>query len=240
VLSPIWLSKPETARRVRQRIGRVCDWAVAAGHRPSHLANPASAVKQGLARQPRKGDGHTGLPWKEVPAFVQALRSSPYAPSVRLGLQFVILTAARTSEVRLATWDEIDLDKAVWTVPGERMKAGKTHRVPLSTAALAVLADARREWDGESPYIFPSRGKHLSQDAFRMATLRLIRDDGKVHGFRKSFKNWVSDHQLNREAAEAALAHALGKVEGAYRTTDLLEARRPLMEAWGEFVTGGR
>lgn len=242
VLGPIWLSKCETASRIRQRISIVLQWAVAAGHRSADKADAARVALQGLPKQPRRSRHLAALPWQELPAFVADLRAGPSIPAVRLGAEFLVLTATRTSETLLATWQEIDLDAAIWTIPGERMKAPRDHRVPLSTAAKAVLVAARSMWRDLSPYVFPGRrtGAPLSDQSFLMAVRRLSKGTATTHGFRSSFRDWAADNGQSRELAEAALAHTLGKVEGAYRRSDLLEARRPLMEAWGEFVTGGR
>ena len=189
VLSPIWLTKPETARRVRQRIGTVMKWAVAQGWRQD---NPADAIAQALSRQGDRQTHRASLPYGEVPAFLDALRASDASRAAKLALEFVILTAARSGEARLATWSEIDLDAAVWSVPAHRMKSNRPHRVPLAPRALAVLREARALGGGSgdpAALVFPGarHGRPLSENTLG----KLIRSMGyaaHVHGFRTSFK----------------------------------------------------
>jgi integrase len=154
VLAPIWLTKPETARRVRQRVGSVLDWAKAAGFRSGE--NPVDGVAKGLPRQGDRDEHHAAVPYELVPEFVLTLRASPNGEAVRLAFEFLILTAARTGEVLGARWGEVDLDAAVWTVPAERMKGGRAHRVPLAPRAVAILRRVRELGDG-SGYVFPGR-----------------------------------------------------------------------------------
>ena len=181
VLAPIWLTRPETARRVRQRIGAVLDWAKAAGFREGE--NPVAGVTKGLPRQPDRKAHHAALPYAEVPGFLAALHEVDIGLSARLAFEFVVLTAARTSEVLAARWDEIDLDGETWTIPPERTKTARQHRVPLSRRCLEILADAR-ELSGDSPYVFPGRsvGKPLSNMVFLMTLRRmgLERDGARV------------------------------------------------------------
>ncbi len=236
-LAPIWLTKPETARRVRQRIGTVLDWAKAAGHRTGD--NPVEGVLRGLPRQTDRDQHHAALPYPEVPAFVTRLRSGEAAEGSRLAFELLILTAARTGEVLGATWDEIDIAKALWTIPARRMKAGREHRVPLSPRCLEILARAR-ELAGAGPYVFPSRS--LKRPLSNMVFLMLLRRMGltvTAHGFRSAFRDWASEQtSVPREVCEMALAHAVGdKTEAAYRRGDLLEKRRELMNAWAAFAT---
>jgi integrase len=238
-LEPIWKAKPETARRVRGRIEAILDWAKARGYRggenparwKGHLENlfPARA-------KVRSVEHHPALPYRELPAFMTKL-----AAEEGLGaraLQFAILTAARTNEVILADWAEIDFDNAVWTVPAKRMKAKREHRVPLSKPALAVLREQVRTTGGKS-YIFPgARPKRPLSNMAMLKTLeRMGRDDITVHGFRSTFRDWVEEStNYAGTVAEAALAHVVGdKVEAAYRRGDLFEKRRRLMTAWATF-----
>lgn len=231
-LSPIWLRLPETARRVRQRILAVLNWAHGQGYRP--VEAPARAVTAGLPRQSKKSGRFAAMPYEQVPQFYAALVA---APSVgRLALQFTILTAARSGEVRGAKWSEIDLEAKIWTVPADRMKAGEEHGVPLVDGALEVLAFMQDRRSSE--IIFPGlRGQPLSD-----ATLsKILRDQGlrfTVHGFRSSFRDWAAESMtMPGEVAEAALAHVVSnKVEAAYRRTKFLLQRRTLMAAWDEFV----
>ncbi|MDR7039168.1 integrase [Methylobacterium sp. BE186] len=235
VLSPIWLTKPETARRVRQRIKTVLDWAKAAGHRSGD--NPVEGVTKGLPKQGERDEHHAALPYASVPEFVAKLRASGQGELARLAFEFLILTAARTSEVLGATWAEIDETEALWTVPAARMKAGREHRVPLSGRAVEVLLRAKAI-AGEGALIFPGRsGKPLSNMVFLMA-LRRMEMPITAHGFRSSFRDWAAERtNLPREVAEMALAHAVeSRVEAAYRRGDLLQKRRELMQMWTDYT----
>lgn len=238
-LLPIWLEKPETARRVSQRIGTVLDWAHANGFRPQEA--PMRSVLMGLPRQPRRDRHFAAMPFVDVPAFCAAMEAA--APVAgRLGLLFTIYTATRSGEVRGATWAEIDLAAKVWTIPANRMKAHREHVVPLSPAALAVLerAAALRKNSKRSALVFPSRtGGELSD----MTLAKMLRDAGQpftVHGFRSAFKDWAAEETAFPDAvSEAALAHGdPDKVRKAYRRTDFLQLRRELMEAWAAFIAG--
>lgn len=236
LLADIWLTKPETARRVRQRIGTVMDYAHGKGWREPFVM---SAVNKALPKQPRKSGRFEALPYSDVPAFLAKLRERVSVG--RLALEALILTAARSGEIRLARWSEIDMDNATWTVPAERMKAGKTHVVPLSNAAISLFKRAAEFRTGGSGLVFPGakRGRPLSD----MTLLKILRDmnvDATVHGFRSSFRDWCAEEtSFSGEVAEAALAHAIqNKVEAAYRRTDFLEKRRKLMNSWGAFCSG--
>ncbi len=237
VLGPIWLDKPETARRVRQRVGTVLDYAVGKGWRAHPLA--MASVTKALPRQPRKDGRFEAMPFADVPAFAVELRSR--TSMGRLALEAAILTAARSGEVRGARWDELDLEGATWTIPAERMKAGRVHVVPLSPAALAVFRRAAAFRLAGCELVFPgaARGRPLSD----MTLLKVLRDGGRavtVHGFRSAFRDWAAERtNVAGEVAEAALAHAIpNRVEAAYRRTDFLAKRRDLMERWGAFVAG--
>lgn len=238
VLLPIWLQKPETARRVRQRLGAVLTWAVANGHRSPSLVNAAEACSPGLPRQPRRDNHHAAVPWAEIPAFIAAVRASESRESVRLALEFLLLTATRTSDALGAKWVEVDRDAATWTIPASRMKGKREHKVPLSQPALDVLDACRARWPA-AMYVFPGRhGKGLSNMALLMAMRRLKRKE-VPHGLRSSFRDWAADNRWDRDLAEAALAHVLpDKTEAAYQRSDLLEARRPMMTAWAKFACG--
>jgi integrase len=233
VLSPIWTKLPETARRVRQRIGVVLDWAKTSGHRTGD--NPVAGVKRGLPKQDRQGKRHfAALPYSAVAAFLQELRAQE--GTAARALEFAILTAARTGEVIGATPGEIDLRAGVWTIPPERMKSKREHRVPLSPRALEL---ARTGIEKKDAYLFPGMtpGRPLSNMALLQLLERMERGDITVHGFRSSFRDWAAE-QTNypREVAEMALAHAIGdKTEAAYRRGDLFEKRRRLMSEWGRY-----
>ena len=238
-LTPIWHEKAETARRVRQRISAIMIWAMAQGYRAD---NPAGdAIGAALPKHNGKAKRHhRALPHGEVAAAIEVVRGSCAGKSVKLAFEFLILTAARSGEVRLATWDEIDTEAATWTVPDSRMKAGREHRVPLSDRAVAILDEARALHD-ESGFIFPGTraGKPLSD----MTLSKLMRDlglDAVPHGFRTSFRNWAGEcTNAPREVMELSLAHTVrNKVEAAYNRTDLFERRRTLMDQWASYLDG--
>jgi integrase len=238
VLSPIWLTKPETARRVKQRIGIVVDWAKAAGFRTGE--NPVAGVSQGLPRQPDRKNHHAALPYDDVPSFVRRLRASDNSEVAKLAFEFLVLTATRTSEVIGMEWSEVEND--VWTIPAERTKVGRVHRVPLGPRALQILQRAKEVGGGGEGYAFVGRlrGKPLSNMVFLMA-LRRMGVEITAHGFRSTFRDWASERtNFPREVCEMALAHAVkDRTERAYRRGDLFEKRRELMLAWEEFVTSG-
>ena len=234
VLLPIWNTKRETARRVRQRISATMKWAIAQGHRQDDPAG--DAISEALPKNVN-GKAHLkALPHQEVAAALKTIRDTRAHPTTKLGLEFLILTAARSGEVRGARWDEIDLDLATWTVPRERMKADRTHRVPLSAQAIEVLAEAR-EHASESDLVFPGpAGRTITPEAYS----KLLHENGVEcvpHGFRSSFRDWCSETGQPREVAEHALAHVVKGVEGAYQRSDLLNSRRALMAAWANHVT---
>ena len=245
VLLPIWKTKTQTATRLRGRIEQVLAWATAAGFRQGENCARWTGLLDQLLPAPgkvSKPKHHPAVRVDDMPAFIKALRQhdglSPKA------LEFAVLTAARSGEVRGANWAEIDLEAAVWTVPPERMKAGKEHRVPLSAAAIKLL-EAMPRIEG-TELVFPApRGGQLSDMALTALTRRMnFRDDaGRVcvpHGFRSTFRDWVFERtDYPRDLAEAALAHALeNKVEAAYRRGDALERRRAMMQAWANYCEG--
>jgi integrase len=237
VLSAIWLAKPETARRVRQRIKMVLDWAKASGFRSRD--NPVDGVTKVLPKHRATAAHHPALPYQQVPAFIQALRDAHAAESVRLAFELTILCATRTSETLWASWSEIDLEARTWTIPSTRMKAGIEHRVPLSARCVEILRRAQA-MAGDSEFVFPGRSnkKPLSNMAFLMVLRRMKRDDLTAHGFRSSFRDWAAERtHFPRNVCEAALAHTLrDKTEAAYNRTDLFERRRDLMTAWSTFA----
>lgn len=236
VLEPIWRTKTETASRLRSRVELVLDWATARGYREG--LNPArwrGHLDKLLPAPGRvaKADHHAALPVADVGALMKRLRTANGMGA--RALEFAILTAARSGEVRGATWAEIDLEAKVWTVPAERMKAGKEHRVPLSDAAIMLLRAVPR-MDG-TDYVFPApRGGQLS-DMTLTAVLRRLEVPAVPHGFRSTFRDWAAERtNYPREAAEMALAHTIGdKVEAAYRRGDLFEKRRLMMADWAAF-----
>ncbi len=236
-LEPIWTTIPETASRVRGRIEAVLDWAKARGHREGE--NPArwrGHLDKLLPSQSkiRTVKHHAALPYADIPAFMTEQRGRE-AVAAR-ALEFAILTAARTGETIGARWSEVDFSNKVWAVPGERMKAGRDHRVRLSEPAVALLKNVRENSDG--PYIFPSeRREQLSNMALLMLLRRMNRPDLTAHGFRATFRTWAAERtNFPREVAEAALAHVFGdETECAYQRGDLFEKRRHLMAAWADY-----
>ena len=208
-LLPIWLTKSETARRVRQRINTVFDWSKATGLRPGD--NPCDGLGKVLPKQPDVEEHHTALPYPEVPGFVVSLHESVATDeATKLAFEMLGLTAARTSEIIHATWTEIETDNAVWTIPASRMKAKQEHRVPLSPRCLAILKRAK-QIAGESKSLFPGRsaGKSLSNMAFLM-TLRRMQLGITAHGFRSSFRDCAAEQtNFPREVCEMALAHTV-------------------------------
>lgn len=239
VLRPIWTAKPETASRVRGRIEKVLSAAKAKGLRPRDSFNPATwrgHLDILLPRQPRETRGHHGaLPFADAPEFMAKLRARP-ALAAR-ALEFTILTAARTGETIGATWGEIDLKAAIWTVPGSRMKAKVEHRVPLSGAALELLKAVKPQEPKPGDLIFASGEKGLSNMSLLML-LRRLKVEVTTHGFRSTFRDWAGDAtEFPREIVEQALAHTIqNKAERAYRRQTAVERRRALMEAWANFL----
>jgi integrase len=238
-LEPIWTVKPETASRVRGRIESVLDWATARGYRQGE--NPArwrGHLENLLPKKTkvRRVEHHAALPYVQLPAFMAALRQQQGVGA--RALEFAILTAARTGEVTGAKWSEIDLEARLWTLPVERMKAGREHRVPLSETARAILAAMREVKEGD--FVFPGgkANRSLSNMAFLMLLRRMGRGDLTAHGFRSTFSDWCSERtNFPAEVREMALAHTVSdKVEAAYRRGDLFEKRHQVMDAWASFA----
>ncbi|MCW2315707.1 integrase [Rhodoblastus acidophilus] len=235
VLRPIWLEKPETASRLRGRIETVLDAARAKGHIPRNEANPArwrGHLDKLLPKRPKLSRGHhAAMDYADVPAFIVQLRER--TATAALALEFTILTAVRAGEMRGAQWDEFDLEKKLWTIPANRMKAAREHRVPLSDRAAAIVAAMAEAKTGD--FVFPGATgeKPLSVMALDML-LRRMGQAVTTHGFRSSFRDWAGNEtHFAREVAEAALSHVIGdKAEQAYRRSDALEKRRALMDAW--------
>ena len=242
VLTPIWVKKPEVARKVRQRIRATLAWAQAHGYVEQNLAG--EAINGALPALPAVREHFRALPYGEVGAALDTIHAARASVSARACLRFVVLTACRSGEARLATWGEMELQKREWRIPGERMKTGDEHRVPLSDAALEVLEQVRPLRDS-SGLVFPSPsrpGRPLSD----MALTKLLRDVGladraTVHGFRSSFRTWASERtSVPHAVCEMALAHRVGSdVERSYARSKLFEKRRGFMAAWAEHVTGG-
>lgn len=241
VLEPIWTSKPETASRVRGRIESILDWATVskfrAGDNPArwagHLAHALPAPSK-----IRTVEHHAALDYREMPTFIVELRQREGVAA--LALEFAILTAARSGEVRGATWDEINLVDKVWTVPDHRMKGKREHRVPLCERAVAILEHVKslaHDKDATEIVLPGNGGKPLSDMSLTAVLRRMGRVGLTAHGFRSSFRDWCAEQtNFPSEVAEMALAHAVGdKVEAAYRRGDLFQKRTKLMEAWARF-----
>jgi integrase len=244
VLRPIWLEKPETATRVRQRLHAVMSYSLASGY---HTDSPFDdrALDDLLPRQEGKRTRirhQPAMPWRDIPPFIETLRAGDHNVTRAL-LEFVILTAARSGEARAMTWAEVNLTSKVWTVPAERMKAKEVHQVPLSNRALEILKTQREKYP-DSEIVFPSqRGVVLSD----MVLTKFLRDNkihsdepgrtATAHGFRSSFRDWASESGYPRDVAERALAHTIkNETEAAYHRTDLLEQRRIMMQAWSQHL----
>lgn len=235
-LRPIWTTKPETARQVRSLIVRTLRYARPDGALFVGTLGPAIADR--LPAQPAKGN-FGALPYQDVPALMERLK--PKTGIAAMAVRMLILCASRSGEIRGATWSEVDFDRAVWTIPAERMKMRKPHRVPLSPQAIAVLEEAKAIRRGGTDHIFPSSKGGALSDMALTKTLRDMGMDCTAHGFRSSFRDWAAEQtSLPGEVAEAALAHAVpSAVEAAYKRTTFFDKRRELMDAWGRFATGG-
>jgi integrase len=239
-LKPLWYEKPETASRVRALIEAVCDYAKAAGLRTGE--NPAAwrgNLAHLLPKQKKLGRGHfAAMPYPEVGAFVQVLREYQSKSIAAYALELLILTGARTNEILGAKWAEFDIASGLWTIPKDRMKTGREHRVPLSAPAMRivrVMATNKR-----SDYVFPSPrlDGRLSHIVLQKVMTKLGADF-TVHGFRSSLRDWAGDEtSFPREVCEGVLAHVVGGVEGAYRRSDALEKRRALLAAWSSYIEG--
>ena len=248
VLTPIWTAKPETAARVRQRIGMVMKWAVAQGWRQD---NPAESIAQALPKRDQSLREHRkALTYAEVADCINAVQASGAGLSTKLAFEFLVLTATRSGEARGALWSEIDLGNpaipaipaisATWTIPASRMKAKREHRIPLTARAVEILQAAKALGDGTG-LVFPGTkaGKPLSD----MTLSKLVKEldfAADIHGFRTSFRTWAQERtNFPREVAEAALAHAIkDKAEAAYARSDVFEKRRKMMDAWAGYLAG--
>ena len=236
VLLPIWTAKAETARRVRQRIRAVLSWGQAHGFASGNVA--AEGIDGALPKVNGRKTHFRALPYQEVGEALGTVEASPASLAARLCFRFLVLTAARSGEARGARWSEMDTKAREWRIPGERTKRGAPHRVPLSTEAIAVLERARA-LDDRSEVVFP--GRQRERELSDMTLTKILREQGladraTVHGFRSAFRDWCAETGAPREVAEAALAHTVGGVEGAYFRSDLFERRRALMQSWGAFL----
>jgi integrase len=241
-LAQIWLLKPETARRVLQRIQSVLLWAKGHGFRTDNPTDEIAAARRALPKQSRSQRHHKALPYDDVPDFIKSVHRSGASEQIKLALEFLILTAARTGEVLGAQWAEIDWQQRVWIIPAPRMKAEREHQVPLSSRSIEMLKAAQQLCEDPKGYIFPGTipGKPLSN----MALLMLVRRMGiKVtnHGFRSTFRMWCAEQtSYAREVAEAALAHVVkDATEAAYMRSTFFEKRRQLMSDWAAYTAHG-
>ena len=234
ILTPIWHSKAETARAIRQRIRSVLEWAIAMDLRAD---NPCDRVLPVLGPQNDIVTHRLALPHRDVVAAIETVRAGSAQPAVKLAFEFLVLTAERSGEVRGAQWAEIDTTDHVWTLSAQRMKAKREHRVPLCGRALEIVAAARALGDG-NPLVFPMRSGRPISASTLLKTLQDLRIEAVPHGFRSSFRDWAaekSDHP--REVIEAALTHVVqNKVEAAYARSDLFERRRLLMDDWAAYL----
>ena len=238
ILTPLWHRKVETARRVRQRLRAVLEWAVAMEFR---IDNPCDRIGPVLGPQQDVTEHMQALPHREVAAVIRTVRVSPALPAARLALEFLVLTAARWGEVRWAEWEEIDRSGRVWIVPARRAKTNRRHRVPLCGRALEILEAAQALGEGAGPLVFTHGGGRPMHDSQVRRLLRELGIAAVPHGFRSSFRDWAgeeTDHP--REVIEAALAHVVrNRVEAAYARSDLFERRRLLMDDWARYLAQG-
>jgi integrase len=244
-LQPIWLTKPETASRVKQRCNTVMDWCAA---QELIGANPVGVVTKLLPKQPSSQDRvkhYPAMPWRKIPDFIANHLRAGKSNLSKAMLEFLILTAARSGEVRAMVWSEIDLGECVWTVPADRMKSNREHSVPLSGRVIEIL-QAQKDAADHPTLVFPSPSGNVPSD---MILTKFLRDhniesnepgrNATAHGFRSSFRDWASENDYRRDYAERALAHAVkNQTEAAYHRTNLLDQRRPMMEAWASHVCG--
>ncbi|KIN68450.1 Site-specific recombinase, phage integrase family [Sulfitobacter donghicola DSW-25 = KCTC 12864 = JCM 14565] len=250
-LTPIWLTKQETARRVRQRIGVVMKWGIAQGWRQD---NPAQNIDQALPKQTKAVKHRKALPYSDVATCIEVVKASGAGRTTKLALEFLILTAARSGEAREAVWDEISFgdpspansanpaNQAEWVIPAQRMKMKREHRVPLCARAVEILREAKDLSDG-GDLVFA--GTKQSKPLSDMTLSKLVKElgfDVDIHGFRTSFRTWVQEKtDTSREVAEAALAHGIKDAsEAAYARSDLFEKRRALMDDWGSYLAGNK
>ncbi|MCY4666109.1 MAG: tyrosine-type recombinase/integrase [Acidimicrobiaceae bacterium] len=231
VLDRVW-DRPELARRTARRISTTMKWAMGRGLRET---DPTSAAVAAMPKHRHRPNHHRALHHGEVADALKKIGASEAAATTKQALELLALTATRPGEVRHATWDEFDLDAAVWTIPASRYKTGTEFRVPLSSRAVELLTEAH---DADSDgLVFPSpvTGRAVSENTY----VKLMRDLGMnatAHGFRSSFRSWCSDTAVPRDLAEMALGHAVRGVEGAYARSDMLERRRPLIQEWADYI----
>ena len=239
ILVPLWTEKHETARRLRGWIKAVFSWAQAFGHIETNLA--ADAISAALPKGARNNKHHRALNHTEVLGALNQADNAGACDAAKLCLRFIALTAVRSNEARAARWSEIDLEAKTWSIPAERMKTNKEHRVPLSDQSIDVLQKARVLRD-KSDMVFPSpikNGKPLNNATMMLFLRRAgLADRATVHGLRSSFRDWCAESGKDRQLAEMALAHAVPGVEGSYFRSDLYARRERLMQQWADYITG--
>ena len=239
VLSPIWVEKSDTAKKIRQRLRMVIKWAKAQGYYEGE--DPVELAEQALPRIKPSGEHFKSASYEELPQIVSQLQSSQVSLPTRLALEFLILSACRTTEVLEAHWSEIKLDKRLWVIPAERMKASKPHEVPLTDRMMDLL-EVAGSLKLDNGLIFPSQinGKALSNNTLRLALQKRLKVDATVHGMRSAFKDWAAETTgYANEVSEMALGHAISsKVEAAYRRGNLLTKRKQMMADWADHVAG--
>ena len=237
VLSGVWVSKPVTGKKLKSHLRAIFAWALASGHVDINMVD---AVSGALPRQPTSTAHHAAMPHQEVGAALVVIEAADAPATAKLALRFAIVTATRSDETRGARWDEVNVEGREWTIPASRMKAKREHRVPLSDAAVRVLAEAE-QYRGRTDLVFPSLGRPGRQQS-DVALARVLRvtglsDRASVHGFRSSFRDWASEMGEPYEVAEQALAHVVGGVtERSYARSDLFDKRRELMDAWASYI----
>ena len=239
VLTPIWVNKPDTAKKIRQRLRTVVKWARAQGHFTGD--DPIEIAEAALPKVKQAANHFKSAPFANIPSIFDQIEQSKLYPSTKLAVQLLILTACRTTEVRESTWDEIDLENKLWRIPAKRMKMNSPHNIPLSDGAMAVLKKAQ-DLRNDNPLIFPSplSNRALSSNALLHALQKRLKIDATIHGMRSAFKDWVAETtNYPNEVSEMALAHSISnQTEAAYRRGELLGKRRSMMQDWSDFVQG--
>ena len=237
VLTPIWNTKGDTAKKIKQRLRMIIKWARAQGYFQGD--DPVELAEQALPKQLKSDDHHKSLEFEKLPEMITNLRKSKISLPTKLALEFTILSACRTSEVLNAKWEEIDLTKLIWSIPSERMKGGKVHQVPLTDRMTVILNDCKK-LKTNNDLLFPSEinGEALSNNTMRLALKKRLKVDATVHGMRSSFKDWASETtNFANEVSEMALTHTISnKTELAYRRRTLIEKRRHLMQKWSDYL----
>lgn len=239
VLEPIWVEKHSTANRVRQRMSRVFDWAKTQEYIANE--NPVTGIKQGLVKVNSRVKHFKALPYEDISKFICTLKTSSQTANVKLGLEFLILTACRSGELRAAEWSEIDHHSRRWKIQAKRMKAGREHHVPLSNRAISIL-DEIKDISGNSKYIFPSsqNWKKSMSDATISKAVKTMGYEVTVHGFRSTFRDWASETRTYpNDVVEMALAHTNpNRIEAAYKRGDLFDKRIKIMDDWADYCDG--